>query len=164
VTCNLQVSPYRSQALGATNWGMPAPVTALSDALARIGDRWSLLLVEALMAAPLRFADLQETVAGISTNILAARLRHLESQGVVLAVPYSDRPRRYTYELTDAGRDLAGAVRLLAQWSSDHAGGGAAPALSTVVHPACGTPMEAVWWCPTCDQPGGAEGAAEVWV
>jgi len=83
VTCNLQVSPYRSQALGATNWGMPAPVTALSDALARIGDRWSLLLVEALMAAPLRFADLQETVAGISTNILAARLRHLESQGVV---------------------------------------------------------------------------------
>jgi DNA-binding HxlR family transcriptional regulator len=139
--------------------------SALSDALARIGDRWSLLLVEALTDAPLRFAGLQQAVTGISTNILAARLRHLESQGIVLAVPYSDRPRRYTYELTDAGRDLGGAVRVLAQWSSDHAGpsGSGRPA-GGPLHAPCGTPMTPVWWCPTCDQPGRAEPAEEVWI
>lgn len=131
-----------------------APMSALSAALERIGDRWSLLLVEALFDGPRRFADLEGAVAGISTNILTSRLRHLEAAGVLLAVPYSQRPLRYSYELTDTGRDLGGAVRLLAQWSADHGASGrhvegaAAPA-----HTACGTPMEAVWWCPTCEGP-----------
>ncbi len=116
----------------------------------------------------------------ISSNILAARLRHLEAEGLVLAVPYSDRPRRYSYELTEPGRDLGGAVRMLSQWSADHAGrpgpdategaGGAGPGASpgdagTPRHELCGTPMEAVWWCPTCgEQRGGSEGPEAVWV
>lgn len=147
--------------------------SALSEALERIGDRWSLVIVEALMEGPLRFADLQEQVEGISTNILAARLRHLEGQGVVMAVPYSDRPLRYSYDLTEAGRDLAGAVRMLSQWSANHSSvatvsrdtrpGGETPA-GTPVHPLCGTSMVAVWWCPTCDQPAGAEAGDVVWV
>ena len=151
----------------------PAPPSALSDALARIGDRWSLLLVDALAASPLRFADLQARVSGISTNILAARLRHLEGQGVVLAVPYSDRPRRFTYELTRSGQDLGGTVRMLSQWSVDHratAAGGPTDAgpdagsVGTPTHPACGTPMVAAWWCPTCEQPGGDTDEEPVWV
>jgi hypothetical protein len=122
----------------------------------------------------MRFADLQAAVGGISTNILAARLRHLEGEGVVLAVPYSERPRRFAYELTDAGRDLAGAVRLLAQWSADHAGG-PAPATAGAglasgsrsgapAHQLCGTPMVAVWWCPTCDQRADGDAPEAVWV
>ena len=147
--------------------------SALSDALARIGDRWSLVIVEAMMEAPLRFADLQERIEGISTNILASRLRHLESQGVVVAAPYSQRPLRFSYDLTEAGRDLAGAVRLLAQWSANHSGrrdrdpgpdGAAADEGGTPVHALCGTSMLAVWWCPTCDQPAGAEAGEAVWV
>jgi DNA-binding HxlR family transcriptional regulator len=142
----------------------PAP-SALSDTLARIGDRWSLVLVEALMEAPLRFADLQQAVPAISSNILAARLRHLEAQGVVMAVPYSERPRRYSYELTDAGRGLGGAVRVLTQWGSDHAGPNRpAEATGGPVHPPCGTPMAAVWWCPTCEQPGRTDPSDDVWV
>lgn len=145
---------------------MAAPRSALAAALDRIGDRWSLLLVDALMDGPMRFADLQQAV-GIASNVLTARLRQLEEGGVVLAAPYSNRPARYSYELTAAGRDLAGAARLLAQWSADHGGGpgdgrpgrgGGTPA-----HAACGTPMEARWWCPTCDQPGdGSE--APIWI
>jgi DNA-binding HxlR family transcriptional regulator len=156
--------------------------SALSDALARIGDRWSLVIVDALMDGPLRFADLQETVEGISTNILAARLRRLETEGVVIAVPYSQRPLRYSYDLTDAGRDLAGAVRMLSQWSADHTGGtreqgmtggeagpGGHPtghdgSRGSPVHPLCGTSMVAVWWCPTCDQVSGSDSADVIWV
>ena len=156
-----------------------APPSALSDALARIGDRWSLLLVEALAESPLRFADLQARIPGISTNILAARLRHLEAEGVVMAVPYSDRPRRFTYELTRSGQDLGGTVRMLSQWSADHrasrpdgawgadgdaALGGTERTGGTPTHPACGTAMVAAWWCPTCEQPGGDGDGEPVWV
>jgi DNA-binding HxlR family transcriptional regulator len=141
----------------------PVPSSALSAALARIGDRWSLLLVEALMDRPMRFAGLHDVVTGISTNVLAARLRHLEADGVVLATPYSDRPRRFSYQLTDAGRDLAGAVRVLSQWSADH-GSHHATAAGGPVHESCGTPMRAVWWCPTCEQPGGADPTEGIWV
>jgi DNA-binding HxlR family transcriptional regulator len=150
--------------------------SALSDALVRIGDRWSLLLVEALSDGPLRFADLQSAVAGISTNILTTRLRHLEAEGLILAVPYSERPLRFSYELTDAGRGLGGAVRILAQWSAEH-GGRSGPTAATggdrsdqpegtgtPTHELCGTPMEVVWWCPTCEQPGGPDGSDAVWV
>jgi DNA-binding HxlR family transcriptional regulator len=150
--------------------------TALSGALAQIGDRWSLLIVEALMEGAKRFADLETAVAGISTNILTSRLRHLGAAGVVLAVPYSERPRRFAYELTAAGQDLAGAVRLLSQWSSDHsgpvigrrpeevAGIGSGATGGAPVHELCGSPMMAVWWCPTCEQTGGAEAPEVVWV
>lgn len=153
-----------------------AASSALSDALTRIGDRWSLVIVEALLDGPLRFADLQDRVDRISTNILSARLRHLEEQGVVIAVPYSQRPLRYSYDLTDSGRDLAGAMRMLSQWGATHAGAGRpdgdagagagdpASAGGAPVHPLCGTSMVAVWWCPTCEQAAGAEAGEAVWV
>src|ERR1700677_3671134 len=95
----------------------PAP---LDRALSRVGDRWTLLIVEAMLAGPQRFADLQDQIPGIATNVLSARLKHLEAEGLILAVPYSGRPVRYAYQLTDPGRSLAGAVRILAQWGADH--------------------------------------------
>ncbi|MDA8043878.1 MAG: helix-turn-helix domain-containing protein [Actinomycetota bacterium] len=147
---------------------MSTPRSSLSDALVRIGDRWSLLVVDALASGPQRFAGLQDAVAGISTNILTARLRRLEAEGLLLAVPYSRRPLRFAYELTDAGRDLGGAVRMLTHWSARHDGlpfaGTPSPAAGTPAHALCGTPMEAVWWCPTCQVPGGADGDEAVWV
>lgn len=128
--------------------------SALDAALARVGDRWSLLVVDALLDGPLRFADLQAAVAGIATNVLTGRLRHLENARVVLPRPYSQRPLRQAYELTAAGRELAGALRLLAQWGSEAEGSDAlAEQPSTPAHVACGTPLEARWWCPTCDEP-----------
>lgn len=139
---------------------MSASTTPLAGALAQVGDRWSLLLVEALMGGPRRFGDLQAAVPGIATNVLAARLKQLEADRVILAVPYSRRPLRYSYSLTDAGRGLGGAVRVLTQWSADHGGGQG----GTPVHPPCGTSMVSRWWCPTCDQPGDWDEAGPVWV
>jgi DNA-binding HxlR family transcriptional regulator len=146
---------------------MPAQSDALSGALARVGDRWSLLVVDALMDGPRRFAELQEAVSGIATNVLSQRLRQLEGDGVLMAVPYSRRPVRYAYSLTAAGRDLGAAARLLAQWNADH-GGDADNVARTPPHSACGTPLEARWWCPTCevlaDAPAETESADVIWV
>lgn len=104
-------------------------------------------MVDALLDGPRRFGELQAAVPGIATNVLTQRLRHLESARVVLPRPYSERPLRSAYELTGAGRELGGALRLLAQWGSDALPGPA----TTPAHVACGTPLEARWWCPTCD-------------
>ena len=127
----------------------PRATSPLAEAVARVGDRWALLLVHALLGGPRRFGDLLDDVAGIAPNVLTQRLRHLEREGVVVATPYSQRPLRVVYELTAAGQELAGALRLLAQWG---AGAGRAEDAEPLRHPACGTPLEARWWCPTCSR------------
>src|SRR4051812_29147233 len=86
----------------------PADATPLHHALTRIGDKWSLLLIAALLDGPRRFGDLLEAVPGIAPNILSQRLRHLEREALVVARPYSERPPRFVYELTSAGAELAG--------------------------------------------------------
>lgn len=118
----------------------------LAEALAAVGDRWTLLVVEALLGGSLRFNELQERIEGIAPNILSNRMRRLEQDGLVLAQPYSERPPRFIYELTAAGRELAGALRLLADWGARHS------EAEPVVHRACGTALEARWYCPTCDR------------
>ncbi len=122
----------------------PSP---LVRALDLVGDRWTLLLVDALLAGPGRFGGLQERLGGIAPNILTNRLRELERQGLVVATPYSRRPLRMAYELTAPGRDLAAALGELAAWGASHEG---LPAPSR--HGACGTALELRSWCPTCDR------------
>ncbi len=124
----------------------------LAEALARVGDRWTLLLVEALLDGPGRFNDLLGQIPGIAPNILSERLKRLEREALLVARPYSERPPRAAYELTAGGKELAGALSLLAHWGARHADPGDAPR-----HPACGTPVEVRWYCPTCDRLVGHE-------
>ena len=126
-----------------------AAVSALDGALARVGDRWSLLVVEALLDGPRRFNDLAEAVTGIAPNILTDRLRRLEREGVVVSRAYQERPPRQDYALTEDGRELAGVLRLLAAWGSSGAAAGA-PVGVALRHVTCGSPLEARWYCPTC--------------
>jgi DNA-binding HxlR family transcriptional regulator len=119
----------------------------LAEALATVGDRWTLLVVEALLPGPSRFSELLSQIPGIAANILSDRLKRLEREGLLVARPYSQRPPRATYQLTADGAELAGALRLLADWGTRHTD----PA-DTPRHLACGTPIEARWYCPTCDQ------------
>jgi DNA-binding HxlR family transcriptional regulator len=130
---------------------------ALADALAAVGDRWTLLLIAALLDGPRRFGELQAEVSGIAPNVLTQRLRQLERNALLIARPYSERPPRFVYELSTAGQELAGALRLLAGWGARHAEGAGAPR-----HAVCGTPMEARWWCPTCERPVGDEEGEEL--
>ena len=122
----------------------PSPLEA---ALERVGDRWSLLLVEALLGGPRRFNELGEAVPGIAPNILTDRLRRLERERIVVATPYQERPPRMSYALTADGHDLASALRLLADWGARRAGEGHEP----IRHGRCGTPLETSWYCPTCE-------------
>ncbi len=124
---------------------MAAPQTPLAAALERVGDRWSLLLIEALLDGPRRFGELSEMIPGLAPNILSERLKRLEGERILRATPYSERPPRFTYALTDEGLELAGVLRLLADWGAR----GSAHA-EPMRHGACGTPLEARMWCPTC--------------
>lgn len=133
--------------------GMATPdtVSPLDAALDRVGDRWSLLLVESLLDGPRRFGELQAAVPGIAPNILTDRLRRLERSGVVAGEPYSLRPLRMAYRLTQDGHELAGVLRLLAAWGAAGATGtGAGEAGEALRHATCGTPLDARWYCATC--------------
>ena len=116
----------------------------LADALARVGDRWTLLTVAALLDGPKRFNELQSELDGIAPNVLSARLKSLTEQALVVAQAYTDKPPRFVYELSESGRELAGALRLLADWGARTGGG------EPYRHEPCGTALEARWWCPTC--------------
>jgi DNA-binding HxlR family transcriptional regulator len=127
---------------------MQPPASALDAALERVGDRWSLLMVEALLEGTRRFSELEAALPGIAANILSERLRRLERAGVISSRPYSERPVRMAYSLTDEGRELAGVLRLLATWAA-----GGSETAETLRHLACGSPLEARWFCPTCARP-----------
>ena len=132
-------------------------VSALDHALAAVGDRWTMLLVAALLGGPRRFGDLQDELDGIAPNVLTQRLRHLEREGLVRAEAYSERPPRFVYELAAPGRELAGALRLLAGWGARHGDDAEA-----VRHAACGTEVEARWYCPSCERAVDAETTEDV--
>ena len=135
-----------------------ADVSALERALLRVGDRWTLLVVEALLAGPRRFGELSEAVPGIAPNILTARLRRLTDDRLVVGTPYSRRPLRLQYELTADGRALGEAMAVLASWAARVE---ALPGAR--FHDACGTPIEQRAYCPTChrlvDDADGADAA-----
>lgn len=133
--------------------GMTDERRALDQAAGLVGDRWTLLLVHALLSGPARFSELETRVEGISPNALTSRLRQLEDDGLVVAEPYQQRPTRHAYGLTDRGRELAGVLRLLAAWADTDGDGDAA------VHARCGTVLEVVHWCPTCEAPADPEGS-----
>ena len=114
------------------------------------------MIVAALLSGAKRFGELQSEISGIAPNVLSSRLRRLTEQRLVVAEPYSQRPERFVYELTEAGRELAGPLRLLTQWGARRTGGG------TAVHAACGYPLEAVWYCATCQEPVADDEAGEL--
>ena len=128
---------------GAGGAEAPSPLAA---ALERVGDRWTLLIVEALLDGPRRFGDLAEAVPGIAPNILTQRLRHLEREALLVARPYSERPPRFAYELSETGAELAGALRLLADWGARQS-----ESAEPLRHELCGSALEARWWCPACE-------------
>lgn len=119
---------------------------SLDAALARIGDRWSLLVIEALLGRSQRFGELAAAVPGIAPNILTSRLKRLERDGLVVSSRYLVRPPRFEYSLTESGASLAAAIQRLAEWAESLDGSQAAHA-----HDVCGTPIEFRPWCPTCE-------------
>ena len=102
----------------------------VSISLERFGDRWSLLIIRDLMIRGFRtFKDFQGSSEGIATNILADRLRRLETAGIVSAEAEETDGRRVNYRLTEKGIDLAPVLLELLIWGARHEETGAPCAL-----------------------------------
>jgi DNA-binding HxlR family transcriptional regulator len=90
----------------------------VAHALDLVGERWALLVVRELMHGPKRYTDLAAHLPGIGTNILAARLRDLETCGIIAKRTLPPPAASRVYELTDYGRALRTVIRELALWGA----------------------------------------------
>jgi len=93
---------------------------AVSSVLARIGDKWSVLIIVLLGDGPKRFNEIKRMVGGISQRMLTLTLRGLERDGLVKRTQFPTIPPRVDYELTQLGRSLWDAVKPLGEWAQGH--------------------------------------------
>ncbi|WP_256993742.1 winged helix-turn-helix transcriptional regulator [Rhodococcus sp. 05-2254-5] len=91
---------------------------ALSRALDVVGDRWTMLIIRQLLITPSRYNDIQKSLPGIATNLLAQRLRTLEEHGVVTSTERPAPISARVYELTEWGHGLQTALVGLARWGA----------------------------------------------
>ena len=92
----------------------------LSSILARVGDKWSVLIVVLLGDGPKRFNEIKRMVGGISQRMLTFTLRGLERDGLVTRTVFPTTPQRVDYELTELGSSLWKAVEPLGSWARAH--------------------------------------------
>jgi DNA-binding HxlR family transcriptional regulator len=92
----------------------------ISQVLARIGEKWSVLIIMMLSEGPWRFTDLKRMIGGISQRMLTLCLRGLERDGLVKRTVYPVVPPRVEYELTPLGRSLCAPVTALGTWAREH--------------------------------------------
>ena len=90
---------------------------AVSEVLARVGDKWTVLVVSTLGDGPKRFNELRRALGSISQRMLTLTLRGLERDGLVTRTVYPTIPPRVEYELTELGRTLLVTVYALAEWA-----------------------------------------------
>jgi DNA-binding HxlR family transcriptional regulator len=97
---------------------LPGDCRAISDVLARVGDKWSVLVVSRLGPGPLRFNELRRSIGGISQRMLTLTLRGLERDGLITRTVFGTIPPRVDYALTALGRDLLEPVSALGAWAT----------------------------------------------
>jgi DNA-binding HxlR family transcriptional regulator len=88
--------------------------------LARVGDKWGVLVIVLLRPAPRRFNDIKRTIDGISQQMLTRTLRGLERDGLVLRTIHPTSPPQVEYALTPLGQSLSAPVLALGKWACDH--------------------------------------------
>ncbi len=93
------------------------PVT---NSLEIIGDKWTMVVIRDLFLGKKTYGEFQQSPERIPTNILADRLKRLESAGIVEKVPYQEKPIRYEYILTPKGKDLSQVLRAMKAWGLKH--------------------------------------------
>ena len=93
---------------------------ALSSILARVADKWTVLIVVLLGDGPRRFNEIKRMVGGISQRMLTFTLRGLERDGLVTRTVFNTSPQRVDYELTKLGATLWAAVEPLGSWARAH--------------------------------------------
>ena len=97
-----------------------AQLSAIGDALYAIGGKWKLRVIIALIHGRSRFNELQRTIEGISSKVLASELKDLEQNGFVKRRVYTETPIVIEYELTDYALTVQPVLKALAEWGSMH--------------------------------------------
>jgi len=115
-----------------------------------VGDRWSILIVRELLMGQTRFQDLQAQT-GATSQMLAARLKRLEADGLVARQAYSRRPLRHEYRLTPKGVHLMPVILALRTWGETWCKPAGEDLAVRMFHRACGAELDLNGRCPTCE-------------
>src|ERR687887_1968510 len=103
-----------------SNLHQPEDCRAVSEVLARIGDKWTVLVVSTLGEGPKRFNELRRALGSISQRMLTLTLRCLERDGLVTRTVFPTIPPRVDYELTRLGETLLEPISGLAEWAASN--------------------------------------------
>ncbi len=93
---------------------------AISDALYAIGGKWKLQIIVAMLQGSNRFNELQRSIEGISSKVLASELKDLEMNGFIRRQVLSGPPVIVQYELTDYSQSLTSVLDALYEWGAQH--------------------------------------------
>ncbi|MEV6117375.1 helix-turn-helix domain-containing protein [Streptomyces sp. NPDC052109] len=124
----------------------PRPCS-IADALALVGEKYSLLVLREVFLGNGRFDQLVRNI-GAPRDVLAARLRRLVDAGILTKRVYSERPQRFEYRATPAGLELEGVLMTLKEWGDRHIRKGVD--LPMAVEHACGNELVPVVTCRAC--------------
>jgi DNA-binding HxlR family transcriptional regulator len=114
---------------------------SVAGALEAVGDRWGFLIMRDLTLGLSRYEEFQ-TSMGIPAQTLADRLRHFETNGLVMRQRYQERPPRDEYKLTAKGRDFWMVLAALREWGDRWSAHGAAGPPLEIVDRSTGRPLE----------------------
>ncbi len=126
---------------------------SIARTLELVGERWTFLVLRDVFLGVRRFDALQRDL-GVARNVLAARLERLVDEGILTKVPYSERPLRHEYRLTDKGLDLWPVIVELLRWGDRHAAPHGPPIV--IRHKGCGGELGERRICTRCGEPLGA--------
>src|ERR1700722_5381390 len=122
MTCILQVTVHKTPRAGPMSTAKPFARSscAVANSLDIVGDKWSLLVVRDLLHGKRTYGELAHSPERIPTNILADRLKRLESAGIITSTPYQERPVRNTYALIPKGSALGEVLLAFVRWGKQH--------------------------------------------
>jgi DNA-binding HxlR family transcriptional regulator len=129
----------------------PREACSVAATLEAIGERWTILVLRESFLGVRRFEDFRRNI-GVARNILSDRLNTLVAEEILQRVPYSERPPRHEYRLTEKGIDLYGVLIELGKWGDKWEPRRDGPAL-VLEHRDCGAVIQPVLACPECGEP-----------
>lgn len=127
------------------NYKLPCNI---AQTLNIVGDRWTLLILHEILAGASTFNEIKKGLKGISSNLLSNRLKYLEKSNLVTASLYSDHPPRYSYTLTESGKELEPVFHSLLIWGRNNL----EKCYKKLVHEKCHHEVEQTFYCSHCDE------------